>query len=69
MRTSKSWGTIETPNTAEWETVMLLVLAVAGIVHLLYKLGYVRKERRGRIIAIVLAIALVIGVALGISGV
>ena len=66
MRTNKFWGIMETPNTEAWDKVMLLVLAVAGIVHLLYKLGYVRKERRGRIIAIVLAVLLAFGTLLNI---
>jgi hypothetical protein len=49
--------------------MILFALVCAGIIQLLYKVGYVRKERRGRILGIVLAIALVIGVALGITGI
>ena len=61
MRTSKFWGIMESPNTIEWDSVLILLLAVSGVVHLLYKIGYVKKERRGRIIAIVMAVLLALG--------
>lgn len=64
----KDWG-IGSPNADGWLTMILFALVCAGIIQLLYKVGYVRKERRGRILGIVLAIALLTGVALGISGV
>lgn len=65
---SKDWG-IGSPNADAWLTMLLFALVVYGVVQLLYKIGYVKKERRGRIFGIVLAIALVIGVILGMIGV
>ena len=64
----RDWG-IGSPNGDAWLTMILFALVCAGIIQLLYKVGYVKKERRGRILGIVLAAALVIGVVLGISGV
>ena len=64
----RDWG-IGSPNADAWLMMLLFALVVYGIVQLLYKVGYVRKERRGRIFGIVLAIALVIGVILGMIGV
>ena len=64
----KDWG-IGSPNADAWLSMILFALVCAGIIQLLYKVGYVRKERRGRILGIVLAVALVTGVVLGISGV
>lgn len=64
----RSWG-IGSPYANEWLTMILFALVVAGIVQLLYKVGYVKKERRSRILGIVLAIALAIGVVLGIAGI
>ena len=60
----KDWG-IGSPNADAWLMMILFALVVWGIVHLLYKVGYVRKERRTKIFAIVLAAALIIGVVLG----
>ena len=65
----KSWGYIDSPNADAWLTMILFALVVAGIIQLLYKVGYIRKERRGRIFAVALAVTLVIGAALGIAGV
>ena len=64
----RDWG-IGSPNADAWLTMILFALVCAGIIQLLHKVGYVRKERRGRIFAIVLAAALVIGIVLGISGI
>ena len=64
----RDWG-VGSPNADAWLMMLLFALVVYGIVQLLYKVGYVRKERRGRIFGIVLAIALVIGVILGMIGV
>ena len=64
----RDWG-IGSPNADAWLMMLLFALVVYGIVQLLYKVGYVRKERRGRIFGIVLAIALAIGVVLGIAGI
>jgi len=64
----RSWG-IGSPNADAWLTMILFALVAAGIVQLLYKVGYVKKERRGRILGIVLAIAMVIGAVLGVTGV
>ena len=64
----KDWG-IGSPNADAWLSMILFALVCAGIIQLLYKVGYVRKERRGRILGIVLAVVLVTGVVLGISGV
>lgn len=63
----KDWG-IGSPNADWWLTMILFALVCAGIIQLLYKVGYVRKERRGRILGIVLAIALLTGVVLGVTG-
>lgn len=64
----RSWG-IGSPNADAWLTMILFALVVAGVVQLLYKVGYVKKERRGRILGIVLAAALATGVVLGVAGV
>lgn len=60
----RNWG-IVSPNADAWLTMILFALVCAGIIQLLYKVGYIRKERRGRIFAITMAITLVIGVVLG----
>jgi len=62
---SRYWGYIDSPNADEWLIMLLFALVVYGAVQLLYKVGYVRKERRAKIFAIVLAAVLIIGVALG----
>lgn len=64
----KDWG-IGSPNADAFLTMLLFALVVYAIVQLLYKVGYIKKECRGRIVGIVLAVMLVIGVALGIAGV
>ena len=64
----KDWG-IGSPNADAWLMMILFALVVAGIIQFLYKVGYIRKERRGRILGIVMAVTLVIGVVLGIAGV
>lgn len=64
----RDWG-IGSPNADAWLTMILFALVCAGIIQLLYKVGYVRKERWGRIPGIVLAAALVIDIVLEISGI
>lgn len=64
----RRWG-IGSPNGDAWLTMILFALVVAGIVQLLYKVGYVKKEHRGKVLGITLAVVLIIGVVLGITGV
>lgn len=62
----KSWGPIYSPNDDEILTLFLFALAVAGIVQLLSKVGFIRRERRGRVVGVILGAILLFGLLSGI---